>query len=93
MNDLDQQFADFFIAVDDVHKDFVDTAHKMVLQEGYKVKKVAPTKTYLFSVAYVHPKTRRGIINFMLRKKGLRTLFQSVIAINFPIHFLPSHQK
>ena len=74
MNDLDQQFADFFTAVDDTHKDFVDTAHKMVLQEGYKVKKVAPTKTYLFSVAYAHPKTRRGIINFMLRKKGLRTI-------------------
>jgi len=77
MEQSDYQFQDFFTQVNDDYKDFVHTVNEKFLQEGCKVK-IGSSKTTLFSVKYTQG--RRGIFNFMLRKKGLKA---SVYAANF----------
>ena len=71
------QFQDFFMNVDDSYKDFVTTVNELLLQEGCKVK-ISSTKTNPFSVKYTHG--RKGIFNFMLRKKSFKA---SVYAASF----------
>ena len=77
MEQTNYQFEDFLMTVDDTCKDFVLTVNEMLLQEGCKVK-VGSSKTTLFSVKYTQG--RRGVFNFMLRKRGLKS---SVYAANF----------
>jgi len=77
MEKANYQFEDFLMSVDDKYKDFVLTINDILLQEGCKVK-VESSKTYLFSVKYTQG--RKGIFNFMLRKKSFKA---SVYAANF----------
>ena len=77
MEQANYQFEDFLMSADEAHTDFVTTIHETLLQEGCKVK-VGSSKTNLFSVKYTQG--RRGVFNFMLRKKGLKA---SVYAANF----------
>jgi len=79
MEALNYQFEDFLASVDDEYKDFVVTVNELLLQEGCKVK-IAPSKTSIFTVKYTQGKTRRGMLNFTLNKKGLRV---SLFAGNF----------
>jgi len=54
----------------DNYKDFVNAVSEKVLQENDSIIKIGSSKTNLFSVSFIQPKTRRGIVNFYLRKKG-----------------------
>jgi len=76
----EHQFEDFLMSVNDEYRDFVTTIHKMVIQDGYDKVTISSSKTNLFSVKYTHPKTRRGIVNFTLKKRGFKI---SVFAANF----------
>ena len=69
MAKTEYQFADFLADVDDDYKSFVNQVHKMLLDDGYKVK--IESKASGFFVAYAHPKTKRSLLNFLFRKKGL----------------------
>jgi len=77
MEKTNYQFEDFLMSVSDEHKGFVQEVNDFLLNEGCKVK-IASTKTYLFSVKYTQG--RRGVFNFMLRKRGMKA---SVYASNF----------
>lgn len=65
------------MSVDDAHKDFVMAIQERLLGDGCKVK-IGSSKTNLFSVKYTQG--RKGVFNFMLRKKGLKS---SVYAANY----------
>jgi len=80
MEEINYLYEDFFMNVDNQYKDFVAQVNEMVLQEGYSKVAVSTSKTYLFSVKYTHPKTRRGIVNFTLRKK--KGLMATIFAVN-----------
>jgi len=77
MSTENYQFEDFLMNVSDDYKDFVLKINETLLQEGCKVK-VGSSKTNLFSVKYTQG--RRGVFNFMLRKRGMKA---SVYAANF----------
>jgi len=77
MEQANYQFEDFLMHVGEDYKDFVRTVNEILSQEGCKVK-VGSSKTNLFSVKYTQG--RRGIFNFMLRKRGFKA---SVYAANF----------
>ena len=77
MEKTNYQYEDFLMGVDDAYKSFVVAVHEKLLQEGCKVK-IGSTKTNLFSVKYTQG--RRGVFNFMLRKRGFKA---SVYAANF----------
>lgn len=64
-------FLDFLKQVDDNSSDFVTEVHKSLLEKGCKFK-ISATKAYPFQVAYTMPNSRKGILNFWLRKKGLK---------------------
>ena len=77
MEQTNYQFEDFLMSVGEEYKDFVLTVNELLLQEGCKVK-IGSTKTNLFSVKYTQG--RKGVFNFMLRKRGMKA---SVYAANF----------
>jgi len=77
MEKTNYQFEDFLMSVGEEYKDFVHAVDKLLREEGCKVK-VESSKTNLFSVKYTQG--RRGIFNFMLRKRGFKA---SVYAANF----------
>ena len=77
MEKTNYQYEDFLMSVGDEYKDFVHTVNEILLREGCKVK-VDSSKTNLFSVKYTQG--RKGIFNFMLRKRGFKA---SVYAANF----------
>ncbi|MCL2843804.1 MAG: hypothetical protein FWE28_10210 [Oscillospiraceae bacterium] len=77
MSTAEYQFQDFLMSVHDDNKEVVHTVNDLLLQEGCKVK-IGSSKTNLFSVKYTQG--RRGIFNFMLRKRGFKA---SVYAANF----------
>jgi len=77
MEQENYRFEDFLMSVDDEYMDFVVTVNQLLMQEGCKVN-VGSSKTNLFSVKYTQG--RRGIFNFMLRKRGFKA---SVYAANF----------
>ena len=77
MGDTNYQFEDFLMGVKDEYKDFVLTVNEILLQQGCKVS-IGSSKTNLFAVKYTQG--RRGIFNFMLRKRGFKA---SVYAANF----------
>ena len=64
-------FIDFLKQVDGSFVDFVNEVHKSLIEKGCKFK-VSSTKAYPFQVAYTMPNSRKGILNFWLRKKGLK---------------------
>ena len=73
----DLQFQDFLMQVNDDYQDFVHKVHELLLKDEYKCN-VGTSKTALFSIKYTQG--RKGIFNFMLRKKGFKA---SVYAANF----------
>jgi len=66
-----EDFLEFLTEVDDDCRSFVTEVHKRLLQRNCKIK-ISSTKAYPFQVAYTMPKSRKGILNFYLRKKGLK---------------------
>jgi hypothetical protein len=62
-------FEDFLESVDKDFKDFVGKVHGALLKNDYKPK-IESKASGLF-ISYAHPKTKRSILNFLFRKKGL----------------------
>ena len=74
MRKIDYQFSDFinFLSeVDNDNMDFVMEVHEKLSQMGCKVK-ITSTKASPYQLAYTMPNSRKGILNFYLRKKGLK---------------------
>jgi hypothetical protein len=63
------QFEDFLAEVGAGQKEFVTEIDRALVDDGYKRK--VESKASGFFVSYAHPKTRRGMLNFLFRKKGL----------------------
>ena len=61
-------FEDFWADVDPQYRDFVNTIHE-ALQKICKVK--VESKANGFFVSYAHIKSKRSLLNFLFRKKGL----------------------
>ena len=66
---MDYQFSDFLVDVSDDCKDFAAAIHEMLTGDNYKLK--IESKASGFLVTYAHPKTKKSILNFVFRKKGL----------------------
>ena len=74
MSKVEYQFNDFLHFLSERAYDcmgFVVEVHEMLLQMGCRVK-ISSSKAYPFLVAYTMPNARKGILNFYLRKKGLK---------------------
>ena len=69
MEKVNYQFDDFLAEVNQDYKSFVTNVHKDLVQEGYKAK--IESKKSGLSVSYSHPKTKRGMLNFLFRKDAL----------------------
>jgi len=69
MEKIVYQFEDFLAKVKQDYKEFVTKIHEALVQDGYKVK--IESKTSGFFVSYSHSKTKRVMLNFLFRKKGL----------------------
>ena len=69
MKNTEYKFEDFLLNVEDVYKDFVDNINQKLLKKNY-ISKIE-SKASGFFVSYSHPKTKRGILNLLFRKKGL----------------------
>ena len=68
------QFNDFLGFLGEVaneHTDFAIDIHEKLMKMGCKVK-ISATKAYPYQLAYTMPNSRKGILNFYLRKKGLK---------------------
>jgi len=65
------QFEDFLLQVPAQGQDFAAGVHARLTGEGYRCK--IENKPSGFLVSYAHPKTRRVMLNFLTRKKGLFT--------------------
>jgi hypothetical protein len=63
------KFEDFISGVGSEYKDFVAGINNKLQSDGYKVK--IESKASGFFISYSHPKTKRSILNFFHRKKGL----------------------
>lgn len=63
------QFEDFLNDVNNDYQGFVKDVHELLLQDNYKIKIEAKASGLM--VSYSHPKTKRTILNFVFRKKGL----------------------
>jgi len=64
-------FLNFLKQVDNSSCNFVTKIHESLLEKGCNFK-ISSTKAYPFQVAYTMPNSRKGILNFWLRKKGLK---------------------
>jgi len=62
-------FEDFISTLNPESKDFVIKINDILQKESYKIK-IEDKVSGLF-VSYSHPKTKRSILNFQNRKKGL----------------------
>ncbi len=62
-------FESFLLEVDKEYHDFVGKVNQILLDEGHKHKIELKASGYF--VSYIHPKTKRSILNFLFRKKGL----------------------
>jgi len=74
MSKTDYQFSDFLGFLGQVADDcmgFVIDVHDRLIKVGCKVK-ITSTKAYPYQLAYTMPNSRKGILNFYLRKKGLK---------------------
>lgn len=65
------QFDDFLSEVTSDFKEFVTAIHESLIGDGYKLK--VESKASGFFTSYSHPKTKRSLVNFFFRKKGLYT--------------------
>ena len=71
MDNETHQFEDFLLQVPPQGQAFAIATHARLTGEGYKCK--IENKANGFLVSYGQPKTRRVILNFLARKKGLYT--------------------
>ncbi|MCL2456175.1 MAG: hypothetical protein FWD19_01345 [Defluviitaleaceae bacterium] len=69
MEKKDYRFEDFFEDVNDKDKDFVSKVHELLTRDDCKIK--VELKATGFFASYSHPTTKRSILNFAFRKKGL----------------------
>jgi len=93
MEKINEDFQDFLISVNDDYKVFVHTVHEMVLKENYTNIKVGSSKTNLFSVSYTQPKTRLGIVNFYVRKRGFKMVISARNCAKYPNVLLSMPEK
>lgn len=63
------QFEDFLLEVSPEYQAFAVEIHQSLVRDQYKMK--IERKANGFLVSYAHPKTRRSLLNFLFRKKGL----------------------
>ena len=66
---MDYTFDDFLKTVEPQHKAFAESMHKELIANGYKA--AIESKATGFFIGYKHPKTKRSLMNFLFRKKGL----------------------
>lgn len=66
---MDYTFDDFLKTVEPQHKGFAENTHKELIANGYKA--IIESKATGFFIGYKHPKTKRSLLNFLFRKKGL----------------------
>jgi len=66
---MSYKFEDFLANVSVDCIDFVNSIHEMLTRDGYTHK--IESKASGFFISYAHPKTKRSILNFLFRKKGL----------------------
>lgn len=78
MEKTEYRFEEFLSEVEPDYKAFAAKIHEAMLRDGYKVKIESKASGYF--VSYSHPKTKRSILNFLFRKKGL---FVRIYADNF----------
>ena len=74
MNPTPYQFNDFLAFLSDTHSAYMDFAiqiHEKLMELGCKLK-ITSTKAFPYQLAYTMPNSRKGILNFYLRKKGLK---------------------
>jgi len=74
MSTIEYQFNDFLNFLSETayeHVDFVLNIHDKLIEMGCKVK-ITNTKAYPYQLAYTMPNSRKGILNFYLRKRGLK---------------------
>ena len=62
-------FENFLADVSPEYREFAEGINAALLGEGYKYR--IESKANGFLVSYSHPKTKRSILNFLFRKKGL----------------------
>ena len=62
-------FENFLADVSPEYRGFAENIHDALLGEGYKCR--IESKANGFLVSYSYPKTKRSILNFLFRKKGL----------------------
>ena len=62
-------FDNFLADVSPEYRGFAENIHGALLGEGYKCR--VESKANGFLVSYSHPKTKRSILNFLFRKRGL----------------------
>ena len=64
-----EQFNNFLRAVDPKHQEFVKSTHDTLIAFGCNIK--IENKASGYFVRYSHPKTKKSLLNFLFRKKGL----------------------
>lgn len=69
MEKTDLSFEDFLSQVKPEYIDFAVKTNELLVQEGYKAK--VESKAAGFFVSYSNKKTKKSILNFFFRKKGL----------------------
>ena len=93
MEKINEDFQDFLNSISDDYKDFVHTVHELVMKENYINIKVGSSKTNLFSVSYTQPKTRLGIVNFYVRKRGFKMVISARNCAKYSDLFLRMPEK
>jgi len=63
------QFEDFLLNVAPEYQEFAAGIHAVLTEAGCKIK--IESKASGFFVSYANPKTKRSMLNFLFRKKGL----------------------
>jgi hypothetical protein len=69
LSKTDISFDDFLVNVNPQYRGFAMQTHEAMLQGGCKLK-LTPAKSG-YVVSYAHGKSKRVIMNFVFRKKGL----------------------
>ena len=93
MENSELRYDDFFVSVNDDYKDFVNTVKERVFEEGYTIIKMGSSKTNLYTVAFIQPKTRRGIANFYLRKRSFKMTISAKNCAKYPDVFSSLPEK
>jgi len=69
MEKITYQFEDFLQSVAPEYQEFAAGIHASIMAAGCKIK--IESKASGFFVSYANPKTKRSMLNFLFRKKGL----------------------